>query len=306
MMYQGSSSFGLTLNSTTAMVGLTSGSIPFVLTSGGGVCMQLYLDKSVYTTNDLVVNTSATATNGNFSLIELNNRLKTLETTGGGVSLTNLSSYAHDSAAKLAGLAQWAPYCNPFGLRVRKISNAVNALPYSSTILKESKHSGYTFGTFNAVDGTYTSGQYTSWGFNPDSISFSPNQTWKTTMRCRLLTANVTWFHFWFGPTYTTWSANFQPQTSAIANGFKIQNNNTFNSVTNFTMTTIPAGFWASLGVGFYLTISRNTAGILNVRFEDLNGTTGVIMNRGLVLEAGSNSGSWSNWHDAFGPVLNY
>ena len=39
----------------------------------------------------------------------------------------------------------------------------------------------------------------------------------------------------------------------------------------NFTMTAIPAGTWATLGIGFYLTISRNTAGILNVRFEDLN-----------------------------------
>jgi hypothetical protein len=104
----------------------------------------------------------------------------------------------------------------------------------------------------------------------------------------------------------------------------------------NFTMNALPAGFWTSLGVGFYLTISRNTAGILNVRFEDLNGnmlyqvsstaavtyaastllwamygetnsgTTGAIMNRGLTLEGGSNIGSWSNWHDAFGPVLSY
>ena len=173
-------------------------------------------------------------------------------------------------------------------------------------------------------------------GFNPDSISFSPNQTWKTTMRCRLLTANVTWFYLWFAPTHTTWNSNYQPQTAAIANGFKFENNNTYNSVANFTMTALPAGFYTSLGVGFYLTISRNTAGILNVRFEDLNGnllyqvsstaavtyaastnlwamycetlngTTGAIMNRGLTLEGGSSSGSWSNWHDAFGPVLSY
>ena len=39
---------------------------------------------------------------------------------------------------------------------------------------------------------------------------------------------------------------------------------------------------------------------------ETLNGTTGFIMDRGLVLEGGSSSGSWSNWHDAFGPLLNY
>jgi hypothetical protein len=101
--------------------------------------MQLNFDKSVHTTNDLVINTSVTGTNGNISLIALNNRVNTLESSGGGVSLTNLSSYAHDSAAKLAGLAQWAPYCNPFGLRVRKISNAVNALPFTSTRLKENK-----------------------------------------------------------------------------------------------------------------------------------------------------------------------
>ena len=101
-------------------------------------------------------------------------------------------------------------------------------------------------------------------------------------------------------------------------------------------MTTIPAGTWATMGIGFYLTISRNAAGILNVRFEDfngnllyqasstaavtyaastllwamygetLNGTTGFIMDRGLVLEAGSSSGSWSNWYDAFGPIMSY
>ena len=93
--------YGLGLNSSYASLGLTSGSIPFVLTSGGGVCMQLNSDKIVYTINDLVVNTSATGANGNISLIGLNTRVKTLESAGG-----SYPTYSDDAACATASVAK--------------------------------------------------------------------------------------------------------------------------------------------------------------------------------------------------------
>ena len=101
-------------------------------------------------------------------------------------------------------------------------------------------------------------------------------------------------------------------------------------------MTSLPSGMWATLANGFYLTINRNSSGFINVRLEDLNanlvysvsttaavtyasstilwamycetanGTPGALMYRGLTLEATTTSGTWSDWHDAFGPVLSY
>jgi hypothetical protein len=62
--------------------------------------MQLYLDKIVYITNDLVVNIFAIATNGNFSLIAFNNKLKPLESAGGSYpTYSNDSACAHASGS---------------------------------------------------------------------------------------------------------------------------------------------------------------------------------------------------------------
>ena len=83
----GSTTFGMNLSSTFATLGLGgSNTFPFVLSTIGGICLQLNADCSMSCTKDLAINTSATATNGNFSLIGLNNRVKTLESAGSGVS----------------------------------------------------------------------------------------------------------------------------------------------------------------------------------------------------------------------------
>jgi len=181
------------------------------------------------------------------------------------------TKYLNDSAARAGGVPMNTPYVSLYGLAVRTLPDSVLTVPYSSTAFIQSKHAVYTFGSVNSM-GSYTSGNYTSWGINPDLLSFSPNQSWKCVVRMKLFTSNSSYWEIWFGQSYASWGSSSQPQGSGPCR-IRIGNTNAiFEQAGGFRTGTLPVNCWNNLGSEFYCIMSRLSDGKMRIRLEDLSG----------------------------------
>ena len=218
--------------------GPSATTVPLYIIVANNNVMKLNTDRTINCYSNISF-TSANGTGTVVSLDAMHNRLTSLESGGGG----SLQNYRTNFKALQAGLAIGSRYRT--GNTIKIVSPA---LAFTNTTIKESKHSSYTYGTFNPVNDSYTSGNYTSWGFasdyHPSSI-VNVSLPWKCTIKMKWFTSNITYFRMWFGQSYSSWSASHQPQTSYSC-GFQVNNNNTINT-TNFSSGTLMSGFWSTV-----------------------------------------------------------